>query len=132
MRKEGVSRGFGFVTFADTIPVEKVMVQKQIINDRVIDCKRATPKEAGGGGGGYGDRGGYGGGGRGGYGESLSDYSQVGPGCEDDNGSYIGLLARVTHAGSLVLSGSVILCMKSDSSDSSLKLLPLPLPFPCL
>ncbi|GIL43462.1 hypothetical protein Vafri_934 [Volvox africanus] len=75
MRKDGVTRGFGFVTFADPISVEKVLVMRQIIRDKTVDCKRATPREitpsAGGGGGrggGRGDRGFYGGGYSGSYG----------------------------------------------------------------
>ncbi|KAG2440508.1 hypothetical protein HYH02_010386 [Chlamydomonas schloesseri] len=95
MRKDGVTRGFGFVTFADPLSVEKVLVMRQVIRDKTVDCKRATPREStpstGGGrggrggyggsyGGGYSSRGGYGGGGYGGGGYGSGGYGGGGYG----------------------------------------------------
>ena len=41
------SRGFGFVTFANTLSVDKVLNARPIsIDDREVDVKRAIPKEA--------------------------------------------------------------------------------------
>lgn len=67
----GASRGFGFVTYTETLATEKALVVKHVIRERVVDCKRAVPREDVGPGGGFGGRGGRGGGhagGRGAYG----------------------------------------------------------------
>ena len=43
--QNGVSRGFGFVTYDNTISIEKALIIKHTFGDRVVDCKRAVPKE---------------------------------------------------------------------------------------
>ncbi len=73
MKKDGISRHFGFVTFSDELSVEKALLVQHDIGGRTVELKRAVPKEemaaaAGGGGGGYGGGGYGGGGGGGGYG----------------------------------------------------------------
>ncbi|RLN60303.1 hypothetical protein BBJ28_00018909, partial [Nothophytophthora sp. Chile5] len=57
------SRGFGFVTFEDESSVAEVISKSHEIDGKIVEIKRAEPKEArAGGGGGYGGgRGGYGG-----------------------------------------------------------------------
>ena len=87
------SRGFGFVTMAETADGQKAIDQfngKQI-DGRALTVNEARPREersgGGGGGGGYGgggdrgrsgggDRGGYGGGGGGGRGGDRGGYSR--------------------------------------------------------
>lgn len=79
VRKNGISRGFGFVTFADEVSVEKCLVIQHTISGKRVELKRAVPKEAMSGSGGYGgpsggyggSSGGYGGGSMGGYGGSA-------------------------------------------------------------
>eukprot|EP01026_Neomeris_dumetosa_P057575 TRINITY_DN53031_c0_g2_i2.p3 TRINITY_DN53031_c0_g2~~TRINITY_DN53031_c0_g2_i2.p3 ORF type:complete len:344 (+),score=79.04 TRINITY_DN53031_c0_g2_i2:53-1033(+) len=88
----GTSRGFGFITYQDEISVEKCLVQKHAFYGRLVDVKRAVPRDAynaqfaagrmrggmggygygmGGGMGGYGMGGGMGGYGMGGYGMGM-------------------------------------------------------------
>lgn len=43
--QNGVSRGFGFVTFDNVISIEKALIVKHTFGDRVVDCKRAVPKD---------------------------------------------------------------------------------------
>jgi hypothetical protein len=43
--QNGVSRGFGFVTYDNTISIEKALIVRHQFGDRVVDCKRAVPKE---------------------------------------------------------------------------------------
>lgn len=44
VRREGQSRGFGFVTFADEISVEKCLLVSHYIKGRKVELKRAVPK----------------------------------------------------------------------------------------
>ncbi|MEW5303456.1 MAG: hypothetical protein WDW36_006144 [Sanguina aurantia] len=97
VRQDGISRGFGFVTYSDTAPVDKCLqIGQHQIGGKRVEVKRAVPKEGGGdrggGGGGYamasrgggfnnsGMRGGMGSGGGGGYGGGGSGrgYGQQG------------------------------------------------------
>jgi RNA-binding protein Musashi len=53
-KETGKSRGFGFVTFADSAAVDEVLNKKHQIDGRDVDCKRAIPRDKpsfGGGGG---------------------------------------------------------------------------------
>ena len=43
--QNGVSRGFGFVTFDNPQSVEKALICRHVFGDRTVDCKRAVPKE---------------------------------------------------------------------------------------
>ncbi|WIA12959.1 hypothetical protein OEZ85_006574 [Tetradesmus obliquus] len=45
VRREGMSRGFGFVTFADEVSVEKCLLVNHYIKGRKVELKRAVPKE---------------------------------------------------------------------------------------
>jgi hypothetical protein len=68
VKKDGISRHFGFVTFSDELSVEKALLVQHDIGGRMVELKRAVPKEemaAAAGSGGYGG-GGFGGGGFGG------------------------------------------------------------------
>lgn len=67
MKNNGISRGFGFVTFLDEISTEKALVCAHSIVGRRVDVKRAVPKEMQPMGSMGGGRGGYGGGRGGGY-----------------------------------------------------------------
>ena len=63
-RDTGQSRGFGFVTFADSNVVDAVLDKgEHTIGGRQVNVNRAKARSGGGGGGGYGGRGGGGGGG---------------------------------------------------------------------
>ena len=44
-RWDGASRGFGFVTFADEMSVEKCLVVQHELNNKRVDLRRAVPKE---------------------------------------------------------------------------------------
>jgi hypothetical protein len=44
VRREGMSRGFGFVTFKDEISVEKCLLVNHYIKGRKVELKRAVPK----------------------------------------------------------------------------------------
>lgn len=44
MRREGQSRGFGFVTFKDEISVEKCLLVNHFIKGKKVELKRAVPK----------------------------------------------------------------------------------------
>jgi RNA-binding protein Musashi len=43
--QNGISRGFGFVTYTDSKSVEKALIVKHTFGDRIVDCKRAVPKD---------------------------------------------------------------------------------------
>ncbi|KAI8467909.1 MAG: hypothetical protein J3K34DRAFT_479842 [Monoraphidium minutum] len=45
VHREGVSRGFGFVTFSDEMSVEKCLVVSHMISGKKVELKRAIPKE---------------------------------------------------------------------------------------
>jgi hypothetical protein len=45
VKKDGVSRHFGFVTFSDEVSVEKCLVVQHDIGGRMVELKRAVPKE---------------------------------------------------------------------------------------
>jgi RNA recognition motif-containing protein len=84
-RETGRSRGFGFVTFADTTASSAAMAEMNgaILDNRTIKVDKAEEKSGGGGGGGggggRGGRGSYGGGG-GGYGGGGGGYGGGGGG----------------------------------------------------
>eukprot|EP00250_Pteridium_aquilinum_P011277 c19959_g1_i1 orf=517-1914(-) len=44
-RATGLARGFGFVAFADPAVVDSVLVEKHIIDGRVVEVKRAVPRD---------------------------------------------------------------------------------------
>eukprot|EP00457_Paulinella_chromatophora_P004367 gb/GEZN01004379.1/.p1 GENE.gb/GEZN01004379.1/~~gb/GEZN01004379.1/.p1 ORF type:complete len:499 (+),score=34.10 gb/GEZN01004379.1/:161-1657(+) len=44
-RTSGRSRGFGFVTFADTQSIGKVLHEPQVIQDRVVECHKALSRQ---------------------------------------------------------------------------------------
>lgn len=68
-RDTGRSRGFGFVTFAQSADAQSAItgLDGSVLDGRTIrvNVAEAKPRGGGGGGGGYGDRGGRGGGGGG-------------------------------------------------------------------
>ena len=43
--QNGVSRGFGFVTYDNPTSIEKALIVRHQFGERVVDCKRAVPKE---------------------------------------------------------------------------------------
>lgn len=43
--QNGVSRGFGFVTYDNQKSIEKALIVKHVFSERVVDCKRAVPKD---------------------------------------------------------------------------------------
>jgi hypothetical protein len=45
VRREGMSRGFGFITFDDEVCVEKCLLVSHFIRGRKVELKRAVPKE---------------------------------------------------------------------------------------
>jgi hypothetical protein len=45
VHREGVSRGFGFITYSDEIAVEKCLVVAHYIGGKKVELKRAIPKE---------------------------------------------------------------------------------------
>lgn len=44
-KQDGTSRGFGFVTFADEMSVEKCLVIQHELKGRRVDLRRAVPRE---------------------------------------------------------------------------------------
>jgi len=44
-KQDGTSRGFGFVTFADELTVEKCLVIQHEIKGRKVDLRRAVPRD---------------------------------------------------------------------------------------
>lgn len=44
-KPDGTSRGFGFVTFADELTVEKCLVIQHEIKGRKVDLRRAVPRD---------------------------------------------------------------------------------------
>lgn len=44
VRREGKSRGFGFVTFREDVSVEKCLLVNHYIKNRKVELKRAVPK----------------------------------------------------------------------------------------
>lgn len=44
-KQDGTSRGFGFVTFADEMSVEKCLVVQHELKGRKVDLRRAVPRE---------------------------------------------------------------------------------------
>ncbi|CAL5229182.1 g12460 [Coccomyxa viridis] len=75
-KPDGMSRGFGFITFKDEMSVEKCLVKQHTLNGKQVEIKRAVKKEEMGGGTG----GSYGGGAGGGYGEGAGGYGGGGGG----------------------------------------------------
>lgn len=53
----GRSRGFGFVTFDSPSVADSIVNRKHSVDGKLVDVKRAVPRDSGGGG-----QGGYGGG----------------------------------------------------------------------
>lgn len=44
-RHSGRPRGFGFVTFADTVVADKVLAKEHVIDGRAVEVKRTVPRE---------------------------------------------------------------------------------------
>jgi RNA recognition motif-containing protein len=44
VRRDGQSRGFGFITFRDEVSVEKCLLVSHYIRNRKVELKRAVPK----------------------------------------------------------------------------------------
>ena len=90
-RDTGRSRGFGFVTFADSAAADEAIeaMNGSTLDGRTLNVNEARDRPRRGGGGGGGGRGGYGGGGdRGGYGGGGGDRGGYGGG--GDRGGYGG------------------------------------------
>eukprot|EP00397_Hematodinium_sp_SG-2012_P015036 GEMP01015306.1.p1 GENE.GEMP01015306.1~~GEMP01015306.1.p1 ORF type:complete len:631 (+),score=132.82 GEMP01015306.1:217-2109(+) len=45
MQKNGRPRGFGFVTFQESDAADRVVMEPQILNGRIVDVKRAIPEQ---------------------------------------------------------------------------------------
>merc|ERR1719221_581297 len=54
MVRDGIPRGFGFVTFADDATAQLVLNTNHVIKGKSVELKMADGKRGGGGGGGYG------------------------------------------------------------------------------
>ncbi|CAN1168692.1 Heterogeneous nuclear ribonucleoprotein 1 [Linum perenne] len=44
-RHSGRPRGFGFVTFADSVVADRVLKQEHVIDDRTVEVKKTVPRE---------------------------------------------------------------------------------------